>query len=202
MRKIAFTLVALLAISVAAQAQVFQAGVKGGLSSSNVKLKELQNDPLQYTEAENVTGYHVGAFARLQVSGVILQPEFILSSSGGKVEVTDNSTSTNVHVEKFRFNRMDVPLLLGYNFFKIARVQAGPVVSALISAKQEGDDIKDYFDKSDWGYQAGIGLDIGNLTLDLRYERINRKYTNTALQSGGKVNNEQFIASLGFKLIK
>ncbi|GAB3822581.1 porin family protein [Pontibacter rugosus] len=160
MKKVLFTLATVLIINMAAQAQIFQAGVKGGLSSSNVSLKELRNDPLQYTEADNLTGYHVGAFARLNILNVVLQPEFILASSGGKVEVTDNANSTNVYVEKFRFNRMDVPLLIGYNFFKVARVQAGPVASTLITAKQEGSNIKDRFANSDWGYQAGVGVDM------------------------------------------
>ncbi|SFU93903.1 Outer membrane protein beta-barrel domain-containing protein [Pontibacter akesuensis] len=202
MRKIICTLTALFCLSMAAQAQTFQAGIKGGLSSSNVTLTDLQNDPMQYTKAENVTGYHAGAFARLQILGILLQPEFILATSGGKVEVTDNTSSTSVHVQKFRFDRIDVPLLLGYNFFKVARVQAGPVASNLITAKQESRNVKEFFAGSDWGYQAGLGVDIGNLTLDVRYENINRKYTNTVQQSGGKVRNEQFLVSLGLKLIK
>ncbi len=191
-----------LAWGVAAQAQTFVAGVKAGASSSHVKLRDLQNDPLQYAKADKITGYHVGAFARLQVLGVLLQPELLLSSSGGKVEVTDSQNSTNLYIEKFRFTRMDVPLLLGYNFLKVARVQAGPVASTLLSAKQDGHDIEDYFANSDWGYQAGVGVDIWNLTLDVRYEHINRKYTNTSQQSSGKVKNEQLLVSLGFKLLK
>ncbi|RIJ43113.1 porin family protein [Pontibacter oryzae] len=202
MKHLFLTPILALALGFAAQAQTFVAGVKGGLGSSHIKLRDLKNDPLQYAEAENVTGYHLGAFARLQVLGVLLQPEFILSSTGGKVEVTDNANSTNVHIEKFRFNRLDVPLLLGYNFLKVARVQAGPMASTLISAKQDGQNIKDHFASSDWGYQAGLGVDIWNLTLDIRYEHINRKYTDTAQQSGGKVKNEQLLVSLGFKLIK
>ncbi|CAM3588286.1 porin family protein [Pontibacter korlensis] len=191
-----------LAINVAVQSQTFQAGVKAGVSSSNVRLSDIQNDPMQYAKADNITGYHVGAFTRLQILGLLLQPEAILSTSGGKVEVTDNSSSTSVHVEKFRFNRLDVPLLVGLNFLKVARVQAGPVASTLLTAKQEGRSIKDYYDSSDWGYQAGLGVDIGTLTLDVRYERINRDFTNTSQQTSGKVKNEQFLVSLGLKLIK
>lgn len=202
MKKILLTTMSVLAISMAAQAQVFQAGVKAGVSSSQVKLSGIQNDPQQYASAEHITGYHAGAFTRLQLLGLLLQPEAILSSSGGMVAVKDDANSTTVRVEKFRFNRLDVPLLLGFNFLRVARVQAGPMASMLLSAKQEGRTVKDYYNSSDWGYQAGLGVDIGNLTVDVRYECINRDFTNTSQQSGGKVRNEQFLVSMGLKLIK
>ncbi|MCX2739423.1 porin family protein [Pontibacter anaerobius] len=202
MRKIILTLITVLAISITAQAQMFQAGVKAGVSSSKVKLTEVHNDPQQYATAENITGYHAGAFARLQVLGLLLQPEAILATSGGMVEVQDDPNSTSVRVEKFKFDRLDVPLLVGFNFLRVARVQAGPVASTLLTAKQEGRTVKDYYDSSDWGYQAGVGVDIGALTVDVRYERINRDFTNTTQQTDGKVKNEQFLVSFGLKLIK
>lgn len=202
MKRTLTTLLAALFLPLALQAQTFVAGVKGGLASSHLTLKDIKNDPLQYAEAENIVGYHAGAFMRLQVLGVLLQPEAILSSTGGKVAITDIQSSTNVHIEKVRFTRLDVPLLLGYNFLKVARVQAGPVASSLLTARQDGDNIKDYFDRSDWGYQAGLGVDIWNITFDVRYENISRKYTDTSQQSGRKFKNEQLLFSLGFKLIK
>ncbi len=189
------------AISVGARAQ-FQAGVKAGLSTANVKIEEVRNDPWQYAKAENVTGYHVGAFARLQFAGLFVQPEAILTSTGGKVEVSSPDNSSPVHVEDIEFNRLDVPIMLGYNFFQVLRVQAGPVSSTLLSARREGEDIQEYMNRADWGVQAGIGLDLGSFTADVRYERINRQYSNTPQQSDMQYNNQQFIVSLGYKLIK
>jgi hypothetical protein len=202
MRKLALTLITVLAISITAQAQMLQAGVKAGVSSSKVRLNDVQNDPQQYASADNITGYHAGAFARLQLLGLLFQPEAILATSGGNVEVKDDPNSTLVRVEKFKFDRLDVPLLVGFNFLRVARVQAGPVASMLLTARQEGKTVKDYYDSSDWGYQAGLGVDIGALTVDVRYERINRDFTNTSQQTDGKVRNEQFLVSLGLKLIK
>lgn len=193
-------MMALLATSVAAKAQLL-AGVKAGLSTANVEIQQLRNDPWQYTKAENVTGYHAGAFARLQVAGLFVQPEAILTSTGGKIEVsgTDNM---GVRVEDFKFNRLDVPIMVGYSFLNVLRVQAGPVSSTLLSARQEGQDIRQYMENANWGFQAGVGLDIGSITADVRYERINRQLTNTAQQTGMQVNNQQFIFSLGYKLIR
>ncbi|GAB3529207.1 hypothetical protein GCM10027443_08070 [Pontibacter brevis] len=191
---------ALLATSVAARAQL-QAGVKAGLSTANVEIQKLRNDPWQYTKAENVTGYHAGAFARLQVAGFFVQPEAILTSTGGRIEVS-GADNMGVRVEDFKFNRLDVPVMVGYNFLNVLRVQAGPVSSTLLSARQEGQDIKQYMENADWGFQAGVGIDIGSMTADVRYERINRQLTNTAQQTGMEVHNQQFIFSLGYKLFR
>ena len=194
-------LMAFVATSVAAKAQI-QAGVKAGLSTANVEVQEVRNDPWQYAKAENVTGYHAGAFVRLQFGGVFLQPEAILTSTGGKVEISSADDTMPVHVEDIKFNRLDIPLLVGYNFGNVFRVQAGPVASSLLSARREGQDIKEYMDNSDWGLQAGVGVDIGSITADVRYERINRQLTNPTQQSGMEFNNQQFIVSLGYKLLR
>lgn len=194
-------IIAFIATSVAAKAQL-QLGVKAGLSTANVTVEEVRNDPLQYAKAENVTGYHAGAFARLQFGGLFVQPEAILTSTGGRIEVTNSDSTIPVQVEDIKFNRLDVPVMVGYNFFNVLRVQAGPVSSTLLSAKREGQSIKDYMDTADWGFQAGIGVDIGSITADVRYERVNRKLTDTSQQTGMKLNNQQFLVSLGYKLLR
>ena len=199
MKKVIMLMVLLFA-GVAAKAQ-FQAGVKAGFSTANVDIQEVRNDPWQYARGENVTGYHAGAFARLQIAGLFVQPEAVLTSTGGKVEVSGTG-SADVRVENFKFNRLDVPIMVGYNFLKVLRVQAGPVSSTLLSALQEEQNIKQYMANADWGFQAGVGLDIGSITADARYERINRQLTNPDQQSGMQVHNQQFIFSLGYKFIK
>ncbi|MHA6246851.1 porin family protein [Pontibacter sp. CAU 1760] len=187
--------------SLAAHAQ-FQAGVKAGLSTANVEIHAVRNDPWQYAKAENVTGYHAGAFARVQFGGLFIQPEAILTSTGGKVEVSSDDNTMPVHIEDIKFNRLDVPIMIGYSFFNMLRVQAGPVSSSLLSARQEDDDIKEYMETSDWGLQAGLGLDLGPITADVRYERINRHFSRTAQDNTMQYNNQQFIVSLGYKLLR
>jgi len=183
-----------------AQAQV-ALGFKGGISSSQVDIKNLKNSISDFKAVDDITGYHAGAFLRLKAAGIILQPEAYFTSTGGKVQVTDTDQGTNVQTEKFTFNRLDVPLLVGYNFFKVARVQAGPVASMLVNGKLGDQKLQNYLNNSDWGWQAGVGFDLGNFTADLRYENVRRDYTNTAQNSSFDIDNQQFIFSLGFKLL-
>lgn len=183
-----------------AQAQV-ALGVKAGVSSSKVDIKDPKGSFAQLKEKDAVTGYHAGAFIRLKTGGILLQPEAVFTSSGGKVEVNNSQNGTNVQTtEKFTFNRLDVPILLGYSFFNVARIQAGPVASVLMEGKLADQSLKENLDKADWGWQAGLGFDIGHITADVRYERLKREYNNNQNGSFG-VGNQQVIFSLGFKLL-
>ncbi len=179
----------------AANAQ-FALGVKAGLSSSGVDVKNFKSTMTQLKDDANITGYHGGVFVRAKRNNIFLQPEAYLTSSGGKVEVSDGA---NVTVEKMKFTRLDVPVMVGYSVLNILRIQAGPVASVLLNGEFRTDDLDQYMNKTDWGYQAGIGLDIGNITADLRYEDIKRKYENQ--NTSFEVNNRQIILSLGFKLL-
>lgn len=188
-----------LAAGMVAQAQV-AIGVKGGVSSSNVDVKNVKNTFMQFRDTDNITGYHLGAFTRFKAGALLIQPEGVFTSSGGKVAVTQTQDGAQVETtEAFRFNRLDVPLLMGLSVLNVLRFQAGPVASVLVNGKFADQDIDNYLDKTDLGWQAGIGVDIGQLTADVRYERVKRNYTNQG--SSFDVGNEQVILSLGFKII-
>jgi len=197
MKKIVLALLLLITSVGIAQAQ-FTLGVKAGVSSSNVNVKDPKNTFLQFKSTDNITGYHAGGFMRFKAAGLLLQPEAIFSSTGGKVEIADGGVTTS---EKFKFNRLDVPVLVGVNLFNVVRLQAGPVASILMNGKFKDQRLEDYMEKYDLGWQAGIGFDLGNITTDIRYENVNRKFTGEDSSGSFGVGNEQIILSLGFKLI-
>jgi hypothetical protein len=199
MKKILLLLLITLATGMVAQAQVIL-GVKGGFSSSAVEVKDVNATSFQFRNIkDNITGYHVGLFTRFKVGGFHLQPEGVFTSSGGKIAVVQDQSGTTVETtEKFRFNRLDVPVLVGVSLLNVIRFQAGPVASVLVNGKFADQNIEDYVDKTDFGWQAGIGLDIGSVTADVRYERVKREYTNQG--DHFDVGNNQLIFSLGFKL--
>ena len=197
MKKITLFVLLFVSIGFAAQAQ-FALGIKGGLSSSGVDVKNAKNTFNQLKDSDNIAGYHLGAFTRVKVSNIFLQPEAYFATSGGKLERTDLQTNT-VDEVKARFTRLDVPIMVGLNFLKIARVQAGPVASVIVGSKIGDERVKDYLNKTDWGYQVGVGLDISNITLDARYENLKRDYTNQG--SSFDLSNQQIILSLGIKLL-
>lgn len=151
-----------------AQMPNFNLGIKAG-----VNMAKLNTD---FANEENRLGYQVGAWARIGAVGFYVQPEAYLGGKNNKFSFTSNNN--NVEGEA-RFTTLDIPLLLGSkigtNKLNV-RFMAGPVVSFLLdenttfkSAFTEATDFQNYKNQA-WGAQGGAGVDLGNLTIDLRYE--------------------------------
>ncbi len=192
-------MVLLLTGGMAAQAQLFTLGLKGGVSSSSVNVKNPKGTAMAFKEGDNITGFHAGAFARVSVAGFMVQPEAVFSTSGGKLEMPSGSGSAGTQVREVGFSHLDVPILLGYNFLSIARVYAGPVASILINSEFGEEKVSKYLDSADWGFQVGAGVDISRITLDARYERLTRTFSD-----GGNsfdMAGQQVMVSLGYKFI-
>jgi hypothetical protein len=200
MRTFILTIFTLFAMNTAAQAQQFlTGGIKAGVGSANVAVRDVINNPADYAKKESVTSFHAGAFARINLLGLFIQPEAVFTQTGGRLESGPDATIAK-QVAEIEFNRLDVPVMAGISIANLVRVQAGPVASMLLSAKQDGENIKSFMEKSDWGYQAGVGIDIQKLSIDLRYERINKTYENSTDQSKYDLANQQLLLSLGLKL--
>jgi opacity protein-like surface antigen len=187
-----------------APADYFRIGIKGGVNLSSVKVASLS------TNLENKTGYQLGAFARIGRT-IFIQPEVYFTAKEVNVDVL-NSLTTTQGVVGFSQKSLDVPVLLGIKLGPI-RVMAGPVASYAISAETSPDAaVKSYFtgtskeiiDRSSFGYQAGIGFDILNLSLDLRYEGAMSELKNTVTVPTGFNYSQKpsyFQATVGFRIL-
>ena len=186
------------------RADYFRVGIKGGVNLSAVKVASVS------TNLENKSGYQLGAFARIGRT-IFLQPEVYFSAKEVNVDVL-NSLTTNQGVVSFSQKTLDVPLLAGIKLGPL-RVLAGPVASYALSASTSPDAaVKSYFsgtsqdviNRSSFSYQAGVGVDILNLSLDLRYEGAMSELKNTiAVPSGFNYSQKPsyFQATLGFRIL-
>ncbi len=151
----------------AAQAQTLDFGLKAGLNFS-----ELSNTiPTQFSSSNNATGFVAGAYGRVGILGFFAQPELLYSQrKGAYTSTVDGSAVVNT------LSYIDVPVLFGYKLL-FARFNIGPSFQFLMSANQEASDAakdpnfsKDNFNSSVVGYQAGVGVDLSRLSVDLRYD--------------------------------
>lgn len=169
----------------------FDLGLKAGLNNSKVTLDVNQ------INSESITKYHVGAFGRLGVGKIFVQPEAYFSAKGGELDGSALDVAS-----QFDFNTVDVPLLLGIKVINgeraNIRVMAGPVFSFLTSKKVGGDELlnPDYYKDSYIGLQYGVGADLFGFTLDLRLENSSNMYEH--MNFDGK--NKTFMISLGYKI--
>ena len=204
MKKFLVLAIALMA-STATYAQFFTIGPKVGFSSSRLSLEEAR----QIRAGNSTVGFHAGAFTRFSVLGFYLQPELLFTQSGGQIEIKDQANDTFNQVQDLTYNKIDVPIMLGFRMGSVLRVNAGPSFSLILGqdARTEGttDEVRNRYEDSTVGYQIGGGLDIGKLVLDVRYEG-SLSRLGSSVQLGGRrfdtdYRNNQFSVSLGFKLI-
>ena len=191
MKKILLSAALLMAICISANAQ-FDLGVKAGVNFSTINTDNLKNS--------SVAGYQAGLFARIG-GAFYLQPELYLSGTGGHFESDDNSYSGDVH-----FTNLNVPLLLGARFGPKNlnfRIMAGPIYTSVLSTSESlsqnfSNAYNDFghYRNSTLGYQAGVGVDIGAITADLRYEG---NLTDINPDYGQRQN--LFALSVGFKIL-
>jgi hypothetical protein len=198
MKKLVLVLLVFLG-SLTAHAQKNGFGLKGGLSSTQVNFEA---DQLVPSDAQ--LGYHLGVFARFGGIGFFVQPEVLFTQTSGKfkLELPPVSSMSPANYEA-KFNRLDVPVMAGFRILKIIRVMAGPIASFNInsSLKEAGTTVQNIdFKKATLGYQTGVGVDLGNLTFEGKYEGGLSKFTENvgSYTTDNRIN--QWVLSVGFKL--
>ncbi|MBC7919698.1 MAG: PorT family protein [Ferruginibacter sp.] len=147
-------------------------GPKFALNYSSLTGDDDRLDPGRFT------GVAGGAFVRLNLGRVYLQPEGYFTGKGGNLNISTQPGNAADANGKVRLTSFDVPVLLGYKLISTKvfnlRLMGGPVASFLL--KENRNDLKlldadSYtYNKSNIGFQAGVGFDIANLTFDARYE--------------------------------
>jgi len=172
-------------------------GIKAGLSSTEVDFKNKQIVP---DGAQ--TGYHLGIYGRFGAAGFFVQPELLFTQTSGKFMINYPGQGGSEQF-KANFNRLDIPVMLGVRMLKIVRLMAGPIASININSelKDASNTVSEAeFNNATFGYQAGVGLDIGNLSVDAKYEGGLSSVTENiqSLNTDNRIN--QWVLSVGFKI--
>jgi hypothetical protein len=156
-------------------------GIKGGVNVYNV---HNDND----TKYDSKAGFHFGLLGHIHFdSNFAIQPEIVYSAQGAKNGDT-----------KYNLDYLNVPVLFQYMFDNGFRIQAGPQLGFLISAKSKNNndntDIKDYYKPIDFGASigasyvfppTGFGIDVRyNLGLSNINKNSEVNSTNRGLQLG------------------
>jgi hypothetical protein len=185
----------MVSISLLANAQEFSIGPKLGISQGDIQV-----NGEGFSSGDSRLGYHLGLFARLGGSKIFIQPEILYTNTGGEIQNSQNQGNTTYSVS---FNRIDTPVMFGFKVADFFRVHAGPAFSFLINSEVETDNpgvpLPNY-NRSTLGYQAGIGVDIANMILDLKYEGPFSRQAESIVGFPTDQRQNQLILSLGIRL--
>jgi hypothetical protein len=149
-------------------------GIKGGVNLSNIYTDAGSFGNNIKESLETRTGYVFGVWGRVGTK-LYLQPEVLLVSRGGQVEIQPFGGGGPEFVD-VKYTNLDIPLLVGFRPFKFLRVMAGPVATIKLNEdKKLREALGEYtsntgevFKNSSYGYQLGVGLKILGFELDLR----------------------------------
>lgn len=165
-------------------------GIKGGLNynTSGKYFKDAENI---FTKPGENMGYHVGVFYQLTSFDIALRPELIFTN-----------TEFETTLGKVNYQKFDLPILVKMNFFKIIGFQAGPSFHYTVKEKFS---IPENFQPTDpfgLGFQLGLGVNIGPVGLDLRFERElnDRKFTFDNVLGKEDFKSQQLILGMSFKI--
>ncbi|WGK63918.1 outer membrane beta-barrel protein [Croceiramulus getboli] len=193
-------LVIVFLISAASYGQSTEFGLKGGLNYGSTGDVEGLNDvpnPFSQNDADDKVGYHIGFYSKFKFAGLFLQPELYytrLSSDYG-------NSSYNV-------NKLDLPVLAGINIIGPLHVKAGPAFQYILNNEFEDNnfEVEDPENSITVGYHLGVGVQLGRLGVDVRYEGAFSENTAVGVEDVGSagftVDNRpsQFLFGVTYRL--
>lgn len=222
MKKV-FLITAVLLSSALTYAQLnfgLKAGYNSSLSLSNIEDVTTGNYTLKSVKDELGNGFHAGAFARIGIEKLYIQPELLYAMSKNDYTITlQDAMNKNVTFDKFvTVSTVEIPVMIGYKILDLKAVNlrafAGPKFrldagssldyknfNAETGSNVTINDIKDDIKKSQIAFELGVGVDVLMLTLDARMS-LNNNMAQTKIKDVNidGISANKFVISLGWKL--
>ncbi len=176
-------------------------GIKGGLNyNSNGDVTNSAGEVLAHPDGN--AGFHLGVFGKLG-NTLFIKPELVYTNT--KSTYKGNTFNNR---DDFKMQKLDLPVLVGYQIIGPLNVFAGPAFQYILNTDFEDVTLGDVQNDFTVGLNFGVGLNLGSLGLDLRYERgftkneANFIDSNIVDLNNGRIDTrpEQVILSLSVKL--
>lgn len=160
-------------------------------------------------KGKNITGFNVGLSMKVNLPAALyVMPEIYYTNFSNEATVSsDAGASTTI---KAKSNRVDVPVLLGYNLLgDMFSAYVGPVASFNLTKDDDFGSFVQKVNTKDFtvGYQIGVQSELKKLILSAKYEgafsKDQRKFVNTIAGANQEINYDNrsslFMLGLGYK---
>lgn len=189
MKKFTITFLCLIASYSFTQARIFHVGPRIGASTSQIKIEGRVD---RFTDSSFAWGYQAGVVARLHLPILYLQPELLITSSGGKC---------SWQALNLKYIKLELPVMVGISLLDLLRIQAGPTASLLLSAHEGHRGIRENYEHWSLGYQVGLGVDIWRVMIDLKYEGSLTQFGHKLAGIEAVHRPRLFILGIGFSIL-
>lgn len=164
-------------------------GIKAGLNFNSHG--DYRFDSAPDLNADSKMGYHLGVFGQFGDKW-FFRPELIYTKISSDYDGAD-----------FDMKKLDVPLLVGLRILGPVKVFAGPDLQYIMDTDFGDITLGDLENDFTVGLHIGAGLDLGNIGVDLRYERgLSANEAETVGLNPGRLDarTNQFILGVSVKL--
>ena len=143
-------------------------GIKAGLNynqNGDLKFQQVQSAGEDIISgSDGKVGYHVGFYGKLDFAKIYLRPELIYTQTKSSYDIDGGSNDYDV-------SKLDLPVLLGYKIIGPLHIFAGPAFQYTLNNDLEDVELDDVKNDFTIGAHFGVGVNLGNIGIDVRYER-------------------------------
>lgn len=143
-------------------------GLKAGLNynqNGDLNFKQVQSAGEDLIAgSDGKVGYHVGFYGKLDMPKIYIRPELIYTKTKSSYDVEGGTNDYDV-------SKLDLPVLLGYKIIGPLHIFAGPAFQYTLNNDLEDVELDDLKNDFSIGAHFGVGVNLGNIGLDVRYER-------------------------------
>lgn len=156
---------ALLFTGVSVWAQDAEFGIKGGFNYGATgdyeNVSDVASDASTIIKGKEKAGWHAGLYGQFEVAGIFLRPELLYTE-----------LNTDYKDFNYKLTKLDAPILVGVNILGPLNIKAGPSFQYIMKNELEDTnfEIGDVDKKITVGYELGLGVDLGKLGFEVRYE--------------------------------
>ena len=108
-------------------------------------------------------GFHAGIFGKLNLEVLYIRPELVYTQTNSSYELGNNDVD-------YKVSKLDLPVLVGFKLIGPLNIFAGPAFQYTLDNDLDGLSIDNVENEFSIGYHAGIGVNLGKLGIDIRYE--------------------------------
>ena len=136
-------------------------GIKIGVNFDNIGDIKSNSSFKNQIETASIASAHVGMYAQLKIIDLYIRPE---------VQISQNKSNI-LSLDQIEINKVEIPVLIGYDVFGPISVFTGPIFQNIISIKSKSINFGDYTNNFTMGLQIGSRIDFGKFGLGFRFER-------------------------------
>ena len=136
-------------------------GIKIGLNFDNIGDIKSTSSFKNNIETATIASAHIGMYVQLKIADFYIRPELQISQNKSDILTLD----------QIEINKLEIPVLIGYNLFGPVSVFSGPIFQNIISINGQSLNFGNYTYNFTIGLQIGSRINFGKLGLGFRFER-------------------------------